>query len=76
MDALVLEQFAQQSQRSAGIAPLLDQHVQNFAFIVDRTPKPHPFAADLHDHFVQVPSLGRLVPGSAEISSEEPAKLE
>jgi len=37
MDALVLEQFAQQSQRSVGIASLLDQHVQNFAFVVERT---------------------------------------
>ena len=38
MDALVLEQFAQQSQSGLGIAAFLDENVQNLAFIIDGPP--------------------------------------
>ena len=44
--ALVLEQFPQQFQRSSLVAPLLDQHVQDLAFIIDCAPEEHVLAAD------------------------------
>ena len=76
MDALVLEQLAQRPQRSAGIATLLDQHVQDFAFVVDRTPQPRPLAADLHQNFIEMPTAGRLGSGLSEISSEQSSELQ
>ncbi len=38
MDALVLEQLAQQLQRGGLVAALLNQDVKHFAFVVDRAP--------------------------------------
>jgi hypothetical protein len=76
MDPLVLEQFAQQSQRSNGIATLLDQYVQHFAFVIDSPPQLNPLAANFHGHFVQVPASSRLGSGSSKILCERPAELQ
>jgi hypothetical protein len=76
MDALVLEQFAQQPQRCAGIAAFLNQNVQHFAFVINGSPKPHPFAANLHNHFVQMPAARWLGPGSPQILSEVATKFQ
>ena len=42
---------------------LLDQHVEDLAFVVDGTPEVHPLAGDPDNHLVQVPSIAR--PGTA-----------
>src|SRR5512137_389043 len=60
MDAVSLLQLAQQTQGGAGVATLLNKHVQDLALVVDRAPQPHALTADLHDHLTQVPAAGRL----------------
>jgi len=59
VDALSLEEFAQQFQRRVLVAPALDQHVQHLALVVDGAPEEHPAPADLHHHLVEMPSAGR-----------------
>src|SRR5665213_4611777 len=75
-DTGVLQQLSEQTHRSFGIATFLDEHVEDFAFVVDSPPEPHPFARDLHNHLVQVPAAGGTRPGSAKVLSEQPTKLE
>lgn len=41
--------------RRALIASLLQQKIEDLAFVVDRAPEPHALAADLDHHLVQVP---------------------
>jgi hypothetical protein len=53
---LVLQRFAQKLDGHFGVAPLLNQHVQNFSFVVDRPLQPHALAVDVHRHFVEMPS--------------------
>lgn len=48
VNALFFEQLPKQPQGGIRIAPFLDQEIEHFAFIVDGTPEPHPFATDLH----------------------------
>jgi hypothetical protein len=38
MNTLVLQRFSQQSQRSSRVAPLLDEHIQHLAFVIDGAP--------------------------------------
>jgi hypothetical protein len=45
-NALVLQEFSQQSQGSSRIASLLNQHIQHLAFVIDGSPQPHPLAVD------------------------------
>jgi hypothetical protein len=56
MNAISLQQLAQQSQGGTGVATLLNEHVQNLALVVDRAPQPHALTTDLHDHLIQVPA--------------------
>src|SRR6266700_454974 len=48
------------------IAPFLDQDVQDDAVLVNGSPQPAAFAADLQGHFVQMP----LVTGSRSSSTQ------
>ena len=45
-EALLLEQLAHQPQRCSGIAPALNQHVEDLALVIDGPPQVHPFAGD------------------------------
>ena len=47
-EALLLEQLAHQSQRRPSVAPTLDQHVEDLAFVVDGTPQIHPLTGSLN----------------------------
>ena len=60
---LLSEKLAHQPQRRPAVAATLDQHVEDFAFMVDGTPKVHPLAGDPNNHLVQVPLIAR--PGTA-----------
>jgi hypothetical protein len=64
-EALLLEQLAHQSQRRPTVAPTLNQHVENLAFVVDGTPQIHPLTGDPHHHFVEVPAIARPRTASA-----------
>ena len=61
-DALVFQQFPKQFESRALVATLLDQHVQDLAFVVHGPPEIHPLAADFHHHLVEMPATGRPWP--------------
>ena len=58
-EALLFEQLAHQPQRRSTVAPALNQHVEDLAFVVDGTPQIHPLAGDPHHHLVEVPAIAR-----------------
>jgi hypothetical protein len=58
VDALVAQQFPEELQGSRLVAALLDQHVQNLAFIVDGAPELHAPAADLYHDLNQMSARG------------------
>jgi hypothetical protein len=43
---LIAQQTPEKSQRGLGIAPLLNDHVEHFAFVIDGAPEVHPLAPD------------------------------
>src|ERR1700741_299507 len=57
--SLLSEQLAHQPQGRMGVAPALNQHVEDLAFVVNGTPEVYPLAGDPDHHFVQVPSAAR-----------------
>lgn len=73
--ALVPQQFPQQSKGCGLVPAFLDQQVEDLALVVHGPPEKHPLAADLHDHFVQVPPTCRLWPAPSEILRKQPAEL-
>ena len=76
MNTLVFEELPQKLQRGSLVAALLDQDIENLALIIDRAPKVHPFAADPHDHLVQMPAARRRRPPASEIGGDQRAKLD
>src|SRR5215472_4048584 len=58
-EALLLEQLMHQPQGGPGIASVLNQHVENLALMVDRTPEVHPLAGN-PDY--QASGVGQLHP--------------
>lgn len=59
-----LHQLFQNLPGGLGVAATLDQDVRHIASGVDRPPEPVRFAADLDDHFIQMPFVrtGRPIP--------------
>jgi len=64
---LLSQQLAHDPERRAPVSVALDQHVEDLALMVDRSPQVHAFLGDPDDHFVEVPSAVRG--GSAAASS-------
>src|SRR5437870_6112886 len=58
-EALFLEQLAHQPEFSPLVAPALNQHVENFALVIDGAPPVHPLACDANDHLVEMPPVAR-----------------
>ena len=58
-EAQFLEQLAHQPECRLRIAPALNEHVENFALMVDGAPQVHPLPGDPNDHLVEVPSRPR-----------------
>ena len=54
---LHLEQLLHQLLDRLRITSVLHEEVQNFAFIVDSSPKPIAFLPDDRDHFIKVPVI-------------------
>src|SRR6266480_3466826 len=67
-EALFPQQLAHQLDGRAAVSPALKQHVEDFAFMVDRAPEIHPLAGDPDHHLVEVPAIAR--PRSEEHTSE------
>jgi hypothetical protein len=51
---LLSEKLAHQPQRRPAVAATLDQHIKDFAFVVDGTREIHPLAGNPDNHLVQV----------------------
>jgi len=75
MDVLVLQQFPEQSQRCLLVPPLVHQHIEDFAFVVDGPPQVHSPSTDPHHHLCQVPTARGSGPCSSKIAGEEPPEL-
>jgi len=76
VDALSLEEFAQQFQRRVLVAPALDQHVQHLAFVVHRAPEEHPASADPNHHLIEMPSTRRRRPTPTQVRRDRRAKFQ
>jgi len=50
VQTLASEKLAHQPQRCPAVAAALDQHVEDFAFVVDGAPEIHPRAGDPNHH--------------------------
>jgi hypothetical protein len=74
--SLLLEQLAHQSQGRMGVAPALNKHVEDLAFVVNGTPEVHALAADPDHHFVQVPSVARATAAPSKPSRDHRSKLQ
>jgi hypothetical protein len=55
-EALLLQQFAHQLQRSHPVAAGLNQDIQNFSFAVDRPPQIHALAIDADEDLIEAPA--------------------
>ena len=53
--ALLAKKLAHQPHRGLRIPPPLDQHVQDFAFLVDGAPEPKTLATNADHHLVEMP---------------------
>jgi hypothetical protein len=62
--AIPLHGFSQEFQCGSLVASLRDEGLQNFALMIDRTPKIVSLTTDLHKHLVQVPLPLRRLPHS------------
>src|SRR5436305_15123110 len=58
-EALLPEQLAHQPQPCPTVAPTLNQHVEDLAFMVDGSPQIHSLASDPNHHLVEVPAIAR-----------------
>ena len=54
---MLFEQLAHQPKCRPGVAPALNQHVEDLALVVDGTPEVHSLAGNPDHHLVQVPSV-------------------
>jgi len=70
---LPFQQLSQQSEGCVFVAALLNEDVQDLAFVVYCTPHEHAFAVDPDDHLIEMPDGARA--GSADIGGNGPAEL-
>src|SRR5690349_6159934 len=70
LDVLILQQASQQTKRSAGIPPLLHDHVHDLVFVIDRTPDPHALAANRRDEFIKMPAWRRQQRSAPKIGGD------
>jgi hypothetical protein len=72
----VLQQFPGQSQRCLLVPPLVHQHIEDFAFVIDGPPQVHSLPCDRHHHLIQVPRARGAGPCSSKITSKESPELQ
>ena len=54
-EALLFEQLTHQPQCRPSVAPTLNQHVEDLAFVVDGTPQIHPLTDYPHHQAIRLP---------------------
>jgi hypothetical protein len=75
-EALFLEQLAHQPECRLGIAPALNEHVEDLALVVDGAPQVHPLPGDPDDHLVEVPSRSRAWAALPQLSRDQRAEFQ
>src|SRR6202049_3662608 len=75
-EAVFSQQLAHELDGRAAVSPTLKQHVEDLAFVVDRTPEIHPLAGDPDYHFVQVPAIARPRTAQPQPSSNHRAEFQ
>ena len=75
-EALFLEYFAHQPECRLRIAPTLNEHVEDLAFMVDGAPQIHPFPGDPNDHLVEVPSRARAGAALSQLARDQRAEFQ
>ena len=75
-DSDILKQLAHQPERRPLVSALLEQHVENLAFIVNSTPEIHPCPANADHHLVHMPARRRGRPSAAKLFRDASAELE
>ena len=65
-----LSSLRHQPQRRPAVAPMLNQHVENLALVIDRAPEIHPLTGDPYHHLVQMPSVARPRAPPAQLSGD------
>ena len=74
--SLFLQQSAHQFQRRLRVPPGLDEKIEDFAFIVDRSPQPVTPPSNDDDHFIEMPEITRCRPHAAQILCDRRAEFE
>ena len=76
MDSDILQQLAHQPERRPLVSALLEQHIENLAFIIHCTPEIHPCPANADHHLVQMPARRWVRPRDAKRLCNANAKFE
>jgi hypothetical protein len=58
------------SLKAARVSRRLNQHVENLALVVDRTPEVHPLAGNPDHHLIQMPSIARARAAPSQPASD------
>ena len=70
------QQLAYQLARHGLAAARLYQEIENFAFVVDRPPKPESPPPDYDHHLIEMPVVARIRAAAAKVTSDERAELQ
>ncbi len=76
MDSDILQKLAHQPERRRLVSGLLEQHVENLAFIIHRALEIHPCPANADHHLVQMPARRWIHPRAADRLCNANAKFE
>jgi Transposase IS116/IS110/IS902 family len=72
----ILQQLAHQPERRRLVSALLEQHVENLAFIIYRAPEIHPCPANADHHLVEMPARRWVHPRATKRLCNANAKFE
>ncbi len=75
-EALLLEQLLHQLSCGFGVAPSLNEEIQNLAFIVHSAPEPIVLPLDDDHHLIEVPMIAGLRAGTAQIGGDDRPELQ
>lgn len=76
LNRLISQKAPKQFERRLGIAPALNDQIQDLALVVHRAPEIHAPPADRADHFVQVPPRRRRWPPFPQAPGDQRTKLD
>lgn len=76
VDALALQELAQQFQRRMLVAAALNQHVQHLSLVIDGAPEEQPPPANANHHLIEMPSARWGRPTPAQVGREQRTELQ